>query len=105
MGSDSPKPTSGPTGTSELLVIQELQIANFSPQAEEAKQCVIQAAAKIKNASIQEFVRRVLAVGKLCGLLIERISTANRHPWGNSRRWRKLQAETGSNIERCIVLR
>jgi LPS O-antigen subunit length determinant protein (WzzB/FepE family) len=42
------------------------KIANFSPQAEETKQRVIQAAAKIKNASIQEFVRGVLAVGKLC---------------------------------------
>ena len=81
------------------------EIANFTPQTEEAKQRVIHTAAKIKNASIQELVRRVLAVGKLCRLLVKRISTANRHPWRNSRRWSKLQAETGSNIERCIVLR
>src|SRR4029077_15907097 len=56
-------------------------------------------------ASIQELVRRVLGVGKLCGLLVKRISTANRHPWRNSCRWRKLQAKTRSNIERRIVLR
>src|ERR1700758_4916184 len=81
------------------------EITNFSPQAQETKQRVIHAAAKIKNASIQELVRRVLAVGKLCGLLVKRISSANRHPWRNSCCWRKLQPKTGSNIERRIVLR
>src|ERR1700746_2815252 len=81
------------------------EIANFSPQAQETKQRIIHAATKIKNASIQKLVRRILAVGKLCGLLVERISTSSRHPWRNSRRWSKLQAETGGNIERCIVLR
>ena len=54
-------------GQREVQVwIAGYEIANFSPQAEETKQRVIQAAAKIKNASIQEFVRGVLAVGKLC---------------------------------------
>jgi len=81
------------------------EIANFSPQAQETKQRMVKAAAKIKNASIQELVRGVLAVGKLCGLLVERVSTSSRHPWRNSRRWSKLQAQTGGNIERCIVLR
>jgi hypothetical protein len=41
------------------------EIADFSPQAKEAEQHVIDAAAKIKNPAIQELVRRVLAVGKL----------------------------------------
>jgi hypothetical protein len=41
----------------------------------------------------------------LCGLLVECVSTSSRHPWRYSRRWSKLQAETGGNIERCIVLR
>ena len=57
------------------------EIANFSPQAQETKQRIVKAAAKIKNASIQELVRGVLAVGKLCGLLVERVSTSSRHPW------------------------
>ena len=59
-------------GQGEVQVwIAGYEIANFSPQAEETKQRVIQAAAKIKNASIQELVRGVLAVGKLRGLLVE----------------------------------
>jgi hypothetical protein len=36
----------------------------------------------------------------LRGLLVERISASNRHPWRNSRRGNKLQAHAGSGKER-----
>ncbi len=56
------------------------KITYLAPQTEEAKQPVVQPTAVLEDTAIQEFVRRVLAIRELRGLLIKTIAT-NSSPW------------------------
>ena len=81
------------------------KIATFSPQAKEAEQRVIHAAAKIKTPRFRNLFVVFWPLENCVVLLVERISHPNRHSWIKLPRGSKLQSQTGSNKERRVVLR
>src|SRR5258707_8319617 len=81
------------------------KIANLGSQAEEPKQPIIQTATEIEHAAIQKLIRCVLAIRQFCGLLIEGITSADSDPRRQTRAREKLQPNSGSDVERSVVLR
>src|SRR5260370_33788763 len=81
------------------------KIANLGSQDEEPNQPITQTSTEIEHAAIQKLIRCVLAIRQFCGLLIEGITSADSDPRRQTRAREKLQPNSGSDVERSVVLR
>jgi hypothetical protein len=81
------------------------EITHFCPQANETKKPEIQSTAVIEDTPVQELIRLILAIGKFRGLLVQGVASTNRAPRRKTRRGKEFQAQSRSELERCITLR